>query len=183
MKFCQSIWIRNNCHRTLFRQVPHGRVPALRHDYGTIFESGAIAQFLADAHGNRGFNVSPVHPLRGTYLQWLFYLSSTVQPEVLIQFHPEHYFHDLSTQSALKKASMERLSRCWETINAAYNASADSPWLLDGRLTAVDICLAIQAQWQECFAETIATYPHIDSMLREIRKRPAYCKIMHWHQV
>lgn len=158
---------------------PHARVPALVHRYGTVFESGAIAQFLTDTHPDNGLGVPFDDPDRGRFLQWLYYLSSTVQPEVMIQFHPDNYFQDLDTQRRLKSASMDRLEGIWKVLNEAYR---DGPWLVDNRPTAVDFCLAIQLQWPECFRDGISGYPNLEHMLATISRRQAYQKVMQWHQ-
>jgi len=161
---------------------PHGRVPALRYSHGAIFESNAIALYLTDTHADRGLSIVPDHSLRAPYLQWLFYLSSTVQPEVLIQFHPEYYFTDVATQTVFRNASMERLLAIWQILDMAYATDPDSPWLFDQRPTAVDFCLAIQIQWSECFDDTIDRFPYLAGLLRAMKTRPAFEKVMRWHQ-
>ena len=158
---------------------PHGRVPALQHTHGTIFESGAIAQFLSDEHIESGFGVPIDHPQRAEFLQWLYYLSSTVQPEVLIQFHPEGYFEDEGLQSQLKNASLQRLNKSWRILDDAYGNAG--PWLIDNRLTAVDICLAIQIQWPESFSGSVYDYPNLARMLNTISQRDAWQRTMRWH--
>ena len=158
---------------------PHARVPALRHNHGTVCESGAIALYLTDAHSEKGFGIAVDHPDRARYLQWLFYLSSTLQPEVLIQFHPESYFDNVDLQNYLKTASMNRLETIWQTLNSIYE---DGPYLYGNHPTAVDICLAIQIQWTECFSDGISRYPNLQRMLEEISTRDAYLRAMQWHQ-
>ncbi|MGI9319158.1 MAG: glutathione S-transferase family protein [bacterium] len=158
---------------------PHARVPALRYAGGTIFESGAIAIYLTDRYGERGFGVATGDPDRPLFLQWMMYLSSTLQPEVLIQFHPENYFADAVQQQQLKKASMARLNNIWSVLDDAYK---DGPWIIDNRPTAVDVCLAIQAQWSINFPGSIADFPNVHRMLQTISKRRAYRQVMQWHQ-
>lgn len=157
---------------------PHGRVPALVHKHGTIFESGAISLFLTDAHLETGVGVAPDHPDRAKFLQWLFYLSSTVQPEVLIQFHPEHYFQDTDQQSRLKAASMKRLVTAWEVLDHAYQ---DGPWIIGNHMTAIDVCLSIQLQWPACFDGGIDTFPNLSRLLNAVSSRPAWKNVMRWH--
>ena len=158
---------------------PHARVPALRHRHGTVFESGAIALYLTDAHADKGFGVVADHHDRARYLQWLFYLSSTVQPEVLIQFHPESYFDDPVLQRALTNASMKKLDTIWQNLNGAYE---NGPYVFGHRPTAVDFCLAIQIQWPECFTNGISQYPNLERMLDTISNRDAYVRAMQWHR-
>jgi glutathione S-transferase len=158
---------------------PHARVPALRHSHGTVCESGAIALYLSDTHPEKGFGIVAGHPDRARFLQWLFYLSSTLQPEVLIQFHPESYFDNPELQTKLKAASMARLDTIWDTLNSAYEVGL---YLFGNHPTAVDICLAIQIQWPECFSDGISQYPNLARMLEHISTRDAYVRAMQWHQ-
>ena len=60
---------------------PHARVPALRGPDGTLFESDAIALYLAERHPDARLSVAPNHPLRGPFLQWMHY--QDVTPEHL----------------------------------------------------------------------------------------------------
>lgn len=157
---------------------PHTRVPALIHEHGTLFESGAIALYLADKHEEKCMSIPLDDPRRASYLQWMVYLSSTLQPEVLIQFHPEFYFEARADQRALQVASMRRLSAIWPILNKAYE---QGPYLFGDLPNAVDVCLAIQAQWPQCFPASISQYGNIERMLVEMQARPAYQRAMKWH--
>ena len=82
---------------------PNARVPVLVTPIGPIYESAAIMMYLCEMHEGR-YMPSTGSAERGRFLQWLFYLMSTFQPEVLIQFHPEKYFPDNETMcNALKQ--------------------------------------------------------------------------------
>ena len=158
---------------------PHGRVPALVHGAGGICESGAIALFLADRHPEAGLTVAPDLPDRADFLQCLFYLSSTLQPEVLIQFHPEAYFPDRARQIALKTASMGRLDKVWQVLDAAL---APGPYFFGDRPRACDICLATQAIWPEAFSGAITDYPNVARMVASLTDRPAVARVLAWHE-
>ena len=158
---------------------PHGRVPALRHRHGTVFESGAIALYLTDTHGDQGFGVALDHPERGRFLQWLVYLSSELQKEVMLQFHPDRYFSDPAQQAQLQAASMQRLAAVWHFIDQAYG---DRQWLIDGRPTAVDYCLSVPLQWPECFVGDVQQYPNLARLLEALLARPGYRRAVQWHQ-
>ena len=159
---------------------PHARVPALVHAGGTICESDAIALFLTDSYDEPDLGIAPGHPDRGKYLQWLFYLSSTVQPEVLIQFHPEFYFNSAQDQTRLQRASMKRLNGAWSILNDIYDANT---WLFENRPTAVDICLGIPLLWPECFANGIEEFPSLHRMRDALIERPAFQRMMQWHRL
>ena len=72
---------------------PNARVPVLMTPSGPIYESAAIMMYLCEKHENR-YMPATESAQRGRFLQWLIYLMSTFQPEVLIQFNAERYFPD-----------------------------------------------------------------------------------------
>jgi glutathione S-transferase len=157
---------------------PHGRVPALATEDGTIFESGAIAAYLAECHPDVGLAPPPGDPARGIYHQWLFYLNSTLQPEVFIQFHPEYYFDSPEDKKHFQSASMERLKVIWELLDDALVAG---PYLLGSQISACDICLATQAIWPEIFPNTIDEYANVRRTVTSVLERPVLKKVIAHH--
>ena len=159
---------------------PHRRVPALRlPDGSSQFESGAIALYLADSLCDGKFSIAADSTSRPEYLQWLFYLSSTLQPEVMMQFHPEQYFDDTSTQQLLKAASVQRLSKIWPILESRYAAG---PWMFENRPTAVDFSLATVLLWKECFPAGGTIYPNLGRTLQAIEKRKECEAVLRWHR-
>lgn len=70
---------------------PAGRVPTLVTPEGPIFETGACLLWLCDRHPGSGLGPSADDPRRGSFLRWLFYLSSTVHPDLNRVFYPDRY--------------------------------------------------------------------------------------------
>jgi glutathione S-transferase len=56
---------------------PFGLVPAIEYDGQTIWESGAICQFLVEAYPDSGLAPLPNSPERAKYLSWMFFATST----------------------------------------------------------------------------------------------------------
>lgn len=159
---------------------PHWRVPAIvLPDGTTMCESGAIALHLADTLDDQRFTIRPDSALRGRYLQWLFYLSSTLQPEIMIQFHPEHYFTDEHKQAELLAAAMLRLNEIWIVLEEQY---ATGPWLFEQGPTSVDFMLATVLVWQESFSSSLAEYPGLNTMLTTLSQRNSFKRVMPWHR-
>ncbi len=157
---------------------PHARVPALAFDGGSLCESGAIALHLTDRHPDKGLGIPPEDPRRGTYLQWMFYLSSTLQPDVMLQFHPEFYFADPDRKQALMAASMKRLAGVWSVLEAQLE---EGPFLFGAQPCAFDFCLGMQIIWPECFADGIQAHPRLARLLDALTTRPAVQRILPWH--
>lgn len=158
---------------------PHGRVPALVGPDGAVFESGAIALYLAEKHPQANLLIEVGDSRRGRFLQWMHYLASTLQPEVMLQFHPEFYFEDEATKAALKQASLNRLQKVLQVIDEALEPG---PWFFGDRLTVVDFCFAMQAVWPQIYPVSIRDYPNISDMVDRFIARPPARKVLIVHE-
>ena len=61
---------------------PLGRVPVLEDDEVSIFESGAIVEYVFERHQNGGLKPPADSPLFPAYLQWFHYCEGMVMPPV-----------------------------------------------------------------------------------------------------
>lgn len=138
---------------------PHCRTPALLGPDGTVFETGAVALYVAEQHPDAELVIPSNDPRRGAFLQWVHYLASTLQPDVLIQYHPEFYHFQPELQCALKEASMQRLLKVFTTLDTAL---ADGPFFFGPNPTVPDFILGTQALWDVIFpGGDISRYPSI----------------------
>lgn len=158
---------------------PHCRVPALLGLHGAVFESGAIALYLAEQHPKANLLIEPGDSRRALFLQWMHYLASTLQPDVMLQFHPEFYFQDEVTKAALKQASLNRLHKVLHVIDEALGSG---PWFFGDRLTIVDFCFAMQAVWPQIYPGSIRDYPNINKMVDGFIARPSARKVLIAHE-
>ncbi len=69
---------------------PAGRVPALEIDGLTIFESGAIVQYLCERHPDASLAPEPGHPERPRFLELLSYAETLASP--IEQLNMQHLF-------------------------------------------------------------------------------------------
>ncbi|MFK7754359.1 MAG: glutathione S-transferase family protein [Sedimentitalea sp.] len=159
---------------------PHCRTPALATPEGTIFETGAVCLYLAERDPQSRFVIAPADPRRGAFLQWFHYLATSLQPEVIIQFHPEFYHPDAATQDMLKASSMTRLHRVFQTLNSAL---ADGPYFFGQHPTVPDIVLGTQTIWDEIFPKgDISAYPNLARHRSALCARPAVHHVLKLHQ-
>ena len=155
---------------------PNCRVPTLITEHGPLYESAAILVHLAETHGGGRLMPPPGDPRRQRYWQWHFYLMSTLQPEVLIQFHPEKYFpDDPGGRQGLQTASRQWLERIWRVLDDAIGAG---PWLLGELYTTCDISFAMQALWRENQPSDLSQYPNAKRCLQAILDRPAARRVL-----
>lgn len=61
---------------------PLGRIPVLEDDDISIYESGAIAEYILERHKNGGLKPVPEDPRFPEYLQWFHYCEGMVMPPI-----------------------------------------------------------------------------------------------------
>ena len=158
---------------------PHARVPALEHGDLRLCETGAIAFYLAETFPSVDLLIGAADPRRASFLQWWHYFASTLQPDVMVQFHPENYFADRESQQRFMSASIERLSKVLATLHSALTAG---PYFFGEIRTVLDYLLAMQAVWPEIYPGSIDDYPNIRRLVDTITQRPAVQRVISLHE-
>ncbi|WP_343211811.1 glutathione S-transferase family protein (plasmid) [Aliisedimentitalea scapharcae] len=159
---------------------PHCRTPALAGPDGTVFETGAVCLYLAERHPEAGLVIPVGDQRRGAFLQWFHYLATTLQPDVIIQYHPEFYHADPTLQAQLRDSSMQRLRGVFETLNTAL---ADGPYFFGDHPTVPDFVLGMQTLWDVIFPEgDITAYPNIARHRDAICARPSVQRMQDQHR-
>ncbi len=158
---------------------PHRRVPALSGPDGTIFETGAVALYIAERHPDAGLVIDPGDQRRGRFLQWFHYLASTLQPEVLIQYHPEFHTPDPDRQQELQRASQVRMRSIFTTLDQAL---IDGLFFFGDPPCVVDFLLAAQTLWDVLFPEGIDTYPNLARQRAAMLERPSMQSMLAQHR-
>lgn len=115
-----------------FVQVnPMAKLPALDDGGARFAESGAVLLHLADRCPRAGLGVAPDDPLRGRFLQWMFFTPTCLEPAMVEKF---------------TGASGNPVAFGWGNIArvqcALAQALAHGRWLVGERFTAVDLLLA-----------------------------------------
>ena len=158
---------------------PNGRVPVLITPNGPIYESAAILIHLAENHGNQFLPSSG--RARDKAMQWLMYLMSTLQPEVLIQFNAQRYFpKDIEMQRRLKDASLRELDSIWQVLEGALHPG---PWFLGATYSICDMLFVMQGIWRENQPENLNEFPRAVELMRNTCDREAARKILQIHNI
>jgi glutathione S-transferase len=159
---------------------PNAKVPVLVTPHGAVYESAATLIYLSEHHHNR-FMPADYGRHRARAQQWLFYLMSSFQPEVLIQFNAERYFpDDESMQQALRAASLRELEFLWQIIEDALDPG---PWFLGADYSICDILFLMQAIWKENQPANLAQFPNSIRMMQAAFTRPAVQRILSIHRI
>lgn len=158
---------------------PNARVPVLITPDGPLYESAATMMHLAEHHHSRFLPAGGRS--RDLALQWLFYLMSTLQPEVLIQFHPERYFpRDEVMQQKIRAASLRELEPIWRVIDDALDPG---PYFLGNEYSICDMLFLMQAIWRENQPPDLREYPNSVRMMQTAFERPAVRRVIAIHDI
>ena len=122
---------------------PMGKVPALKHGDTVITEAAAICAYLADEFPQAGLNIPVGDPKRGTYLKWLFFGPSCVEPAIAERAFPRK---EAPARSALGFGDFDTVVDV-----LAKAAAAASPYLLGNKFTAADVIIGSGLRWGTMF--------------------------------
>jgi glutathione S-transferase len=155
---------------------PNARVPTLVEDGRVMYESAAILLYLCEKHPQAGLMPPVGSPQRAPFLQWLFYLTNTVQEALMNWWHADNYLDKSEQQIALVAGAERRLARMWQLLD--QQIAAGGPFLLGRECTAVDLFLTMVAHWSRKTAKPARGYPNIGKLMALVETRPSWQKMM-----
>jgi len=143
---------------------PMGKVPALKHGNTVITEAAAICTYLADEFPQAGLNIPVGDPRRGTYLKWLFFGPSCVEPAITERAFPRK---EPPARSALGFGDFDTVVDV-----LAKAAAAASPYLLGNKFTAADVIIGSGLRWGTMF-KLLPDRAEFKPYLATLAERPA----------
>lgn len=156
---------------------PHARVPALVYDGGKIiYESTAICLLLADRHPESGFTPKTDSKDRGPFLQWMAYLTNTVQEACMHWWHPEKFVDGVDQQAAVKRKAEQRVAGMFQFLDA--HLAKSGPYLCGADFYVCDYYAAMLARWTRAMATPVHTNPHVNKLIRAVMARPGYARML-----
>lgn len=148
---------------------PTGRIPTLVDGDLVMHESAAICLHLCEKHPQAGLIPEVASPNRALFYQWLFYLNSTVQPELMVYFYPQKHTTSNNT-AAIKQAQEARVTDMFAFIDSKLEGKE---YLVGSSLTVCDYFLFMLAHWASGFNKAPLSYKHLGGYLRMLAKREA----------
>ena len=149
---------------------PLGRVPVLEDGDISIFESGAIVEYVFERHQNGGLKPSTDSPLFPRYLQWFHYCEGMVMPPVntivvqTVLLPPER-----RDETALGQAQ-RLLTKALEPVEAAL---AGNDYLI-GDFSGADIMLGHACFMSNRLGCVTDEMPNLKGYVERIAARPAF---------
>ena len=152
---------------------PLGRVPVLEYGDVSIYESGAIAEYLLDCHKNGGLKPATNDPRYPEYLQWFHYCEGMVMPPInTIVVHtlllpPERQ------DATVREQAQRLLGKAWLPVESAIEGRE----YLIGDFSAADTMLGHACIMSKRLgAVNEENYPNLSGYAERLKARPACAK-------
>lgn len=160
---------------------PAGRIPTLETPDGPISETAAILLWLADRHGGLAPPVGAAE--RAAFLNWLFYLSNTLHPDLLVVFYIDRYGTTDAVDDIRARATA-RLLRAFAVLQTEARPRLEG-WFCSPAPSALDLYLAAMLRWvrlyprHACDWMDLSDFPDLHAMCTRLEQRQsvaALCK-------
>jgi glutathione S-transferase len=140
-----------------------GKVPALKHGETVVTEAAAICTYLADEFPQAQLNVPIGDPRRGTYLKWLFFAPSCVEPAITDRAFPRK---EEARRAMLGYGDFDTV------MNVVAGAVEPGPYLMGDQFTAADVVLGSTLRWGMMFG-LVPKRPEFVAYVGRLEQRPA----------
>ena len=141
---------------------PMGKVPAIKHGDTVVTEAGAICCYLADAFPAAGLAPAIDAPERGTYLRWLFFSPSCIEPAMT----------DKAFQRPPVPASTVGYGDFDTVMNTISYAISRGDYLLGHHFSAADVVLGSALRYGMMFG-ALPKRPEFEAYAGRLAERPA----------
>ena len=151
---------------------PMGRVPALEDGDVTIFESGAIIEYLLARHGNGRMRPAPDSADFPLYLQWLHYAEGMIMPPVntivveTILLPPERRNND----------NVNRATKLLSRMLQAVDAHMEGREYIAGEFSGADIMTGHACTVSKRLGAEVSDKPNVEAYIERCNARPALQK-------
>tara|TARA_B100000674_G_scaffold281730_1_gene232961 strand:+ start:429 stop:1037 length:609 start_codon:yes stop_codon:yes gene_type:complete len=148
---------------------PMGRVPALEDGDVTVFESGAIVEYLLARHGEGQLRPAAASPEFPSYLQWLHYAEGMIMPPVntivveTILLPPERR----------NGGNVARATKLLGRMLSAVDAHMDGREYLAGDFSGADIMTGHACTVARRLGADVSDKPNVESYIERCNARPA----------
>lgn len=148
---------------------PMGRVPALEDGDVTIFESGAIVEYVLTRHGNGRLRPAADSPDFPHYLQWLHYAEGMIMPPVntivveTILLPPERK----------NEANVNRATKLLGRMLSAVDAHMEGREYLAGEFSGADIMTGHACTVARRLGADVSDKPNVEAYIERCNARPA----------
>jgi glutathione S-transferase len=149
---------------------PLGRIPALVDDGRTIFESGAICEYLCEKFDSP-LGRPPGHPERPDWLQWVHFAETMlVHGQNLVQ--QWIFVSDAERSPVVINLESRRIGKCLDMLERILKTQ---DYILPSGFSAADTSLGFSVYFVTAFV-TFDVHPAVQAYYDRIWARPAFQK-------
>ncbi|WP_090218511.1 glutathione S-transferase family protein [Litoreibacter janthinus] len=151
---------------------PSGRVPALEIDGQTLFETGAITEYLCETFPAGNLGRAAGDPERADWLVWVHFAETITQHcAALTQQHIALY-EDHMRSPIVMKLEAARIGKCYAALEGRLQ---NRDYLLEGGFSAADISCGYSVYSGRHFAH-IEPFPRLCAWYARITAREGFQK-------
>ena len=163
-----------------YRKInPISRVPSLGLPSGqNIGETAAIVVQLGEDFPDSQLTPQPGSVDRAEFLFWLNVMTTSGYLTVSRHAHPERYAQDEDAISQVEEKAAQDLAGFYAAIEGAI---AGDPYFLKSGYSALDIYLAMLAEWSVDRDALFASCPKLASLVQAVSQRAAYQTAVQTH--
>ncbi|MDD1794434.1 glutathione S-transferase family protein [Enterovibrio makurazakiensis] len=147
---------------------PTGRIPTLAYGDSVIFESAAICLHLCDEHPQSSVIPDIGDPSRPEFYQWLFYLTTSIQPELMLYFYPNKHTSSVDTAESISETQEKRITEMFGLVDKQLE---NKEFLIGNRLSVCDFFLFMLSHWASGFKTPPLSFEHLGRYLKDLAKR------------
>ena len=151
---------------------PLGRVPALEDGDLTIFESGAIVQYVLARYGNGTMVPNSASPDYPTYLQWLHYAEGMIMPQINIIVVETIFL----PEERRNQTNVDRATKLLTRMLTAVDMHLQDREFLAGEFSGADIMTGHACIVSGRLGADISDKPNVAAYIDRLEARPALQK-------
>ncbi|MGE3712179.1 MAG: glutathione S-transferase family protein [Hyphomicrobiaceae bacterium] len=142
---------------------PMGKVPAIEDGSVRLWDSGAIAIYLADACPEAGLGVPIGKPERGAFLQWTAYTNAVMEPAM-----GEKFRGDSANTLQNGYGSYDLM------LSTLVAGLSPGPWIMGARFSAADTLIGSGLHFMKIFGMLSDDQPELLAYVERCHQRPAF---------
>ena len=151
------------------RVHPLGRVPALEDGDLTIFESGAIVQYVLDKYGEGAMVPTAGSTDYPTYLQWLHYAEGMIMPQINIIVVETIFL----PEERRNQTNVDRATKLLTRMLTAVDVHLQDREFLAGEFSGADIMTGHACIVSGRLGADISDKPNVAAYIDRLEARPA----------
>ena len=146
---------------------PVGKSPVITDNGKTVFESGAIIDYVIRRHGGGRLQPDPATPAYDDYQMWMHYAEGSAMLPLMLNL----YVSRLGDDGAPLHPRIE--SEIANHLGYLDGYLKDRDYLLGKEFTGADIQMSFIGEIAQAYGKR-AAFPNLDAWVKRLHARPAY---------